>query len=437
MTLLGEKVSTEVKVMLHLSKYSRLRDLYVVPPATTQQGIADSVGASRNYVSVVLVRLIEQGLVIEHTSRVVGSRRKKRAYFLTARGDSYAKDLKDDISKSTVRVLTDDGVVDMKYSELGKVIGPVPDATEIVKMIGDDGLLDRTKSAKERATATVTPEQEKASAPSIPVPSGYLGTRKICLLGDAGVGKTSLIRRYVYSMFDDKYVTTIGTNVSSKILHLDQKGRKVIVKLLVWDLMGNPRFKKVRETAIRGAGGAIIVCDVTRKETLRAIEEWTGSMLESAGDIPWVLIVNKCDLKADDGITHEDASECASRYGVPYYFTSAKTSENVEEVFRVVAGQILSGEELPEPRPMGRQEAGLVDIIDAIIDAYCSRHGGHELAMNDVRIAFEKAAVDLERPTREVVLKLIDELLSRSKGNKEKMELEKKMYLDMLEKSGK
>jgi small GTP-binding protein len=433
MAILGERVSTEVKVILHLSKYSRLRDLYVVPPATTQQGISDSVHSSRNYVSVVLTRLIEQGLVVEHSSRIVGSRRKKKAYFLTARGDTFAKDLKEDITRSTVRVLTDDGVVDLKYSELGKQMVTVPEVTEIVRMIGDDGILDLTKSAKERA-ASVVAEPERVAMPAAPAPSGYVGTRKVCLLGDAGVGKTSLIRRYVYSMFDEKYVTTIGTNVSAKILHLEQKGRKVIVKLLIWDLMGNPRFKKVRETAIRGASGAVIVCDMTRKETLKAIEEWTGSMLESAGDVPWILIINKNDLKVDDGITHDEVAACAYRYGVPYYFTSAKTSENVEEVFRVMAEQILSGEELPEPRPMGRHEAGLVDVIDAVIDAYCSRHGGHEIAMNDVRIAFEKASIDLERPTREVIARFIDELVARS--DKEKAEQERKVYLGMLEKSG-
>jgi small GTP-binding protein len=165
---------------------------------------------------------------------------------------------------------------------------------------------------------------------------------KACLLGDFAVGKTSLVARFVFSMFDDKYVTTIGTNVSSKLLQVEQKGRKVMVKLLIWDLMGNPRFKKVKETAIRGAAGALIVCDVDRRETLGSVEEWAGSMLGSAGDVPWLLIVNNCDLKAENGITQSDASGCASRYGVPYFFTSAKTSENVEETFRVVAADFVS-----------------------------------------------------------------------------------------------
>jgi small GTP-binding protein len=236
-------------------------------------------------------------------------------------------------------------------------------------------------------------------------------------------------------MFDDKYVTTIGTNVSSKLLQVEQKGRKVMVKLLIWDLMGNPRFKKVKETAIRGAAGALIVCDVSRRETLGSVEEWAGSMLGSAGDVPWVLIVNKCDLKADNGITQSDASGCASRYGVPYFFTSAKTSENVEEMFRVVAAAILAREDVPEPREMGEREAGLVDAVDAIIDSYCSKHGGHEAAMGDVRVAFERAAVDLDQPTRDVVVRLIDELLERAKGDKGKVEQERKTYLEILDKS--
>jgi len=429
MTYLEKKISTETKVILHLSKYSRLREIYVVPPATTQQGIADSVRASRNYVSVVLDRLIDQGLVSVHTTRVVGSKRKKKAYFLTPSGESYANDLKTEFSNSIVRVLTDEGIVEVKYSDLKGIMRSVPDFVEVIRIIEDAGVLDNTKSS----AVTPLPPGNEVSSPPIPALSGYVGTRKVCLLGDAGVGKTSLIQRYVYRVFDPKYTPTLGVNISSKILHLDISGKKVIVKLLIWDVMGNPQFKKICQAAIRGASGVLIICDLTRRDTLKNIDAWITLMLESGGDIPWILVINKSDLPGYAGSGMRDVSEEVSRYGVPYFFTSARTSDRVDEIFKTLAEQILLRENpVPGKPPAG--EGTMIPVIDAIIDEYCSRHGGYEIAMNHVRIALDSAKIDLNNLTKDSIIRFINELVSGEK--RDDAERERKALLTILEYGG-
>ncbi|MCJ7464219.1 MAG: GTP-binding protein [Thermoplasmata archaeon] len=158
---------------------------------------------------------------------------------------------------------------------------------------------------------------------------------KVCFIGDAGVGKTSLIKRYVLDVFDDRYIATIGTKVTKKIVDVDGQ---VKVMMLVWDIMGQKGFRELlREAYFFGAHGAIAVCDLTNKESLEELRYWIKALTDVAGDVPIVFAGNKVDLENDRVIKEQDLQELASKYKGKAYLTSAKTGQNVETVFKTLA----------------------------------------------------------------------------------------------------
>ena len=123
---------------------------------------------------------------------------------------------------------------------------------------------------------------------------------KVCFIGDAGVGKTSLIKRFVLDVFDDRYIATIGTKVTKKIV--DVEGDQTKVMMLVWDIMGQKGFRELlREAYFFGAHGAIAVCDLTNKETLEELRYWIKALTDVAGDVPIVFAGNKVSVKRDPG----------------------------------------------------------------------------------------------------------------------------------------
>jgi len=158
---------------------------------------------------------------------------------------------------------------------------------------------------------------------------------KVCFIGDAGVGKTSLIKRFVLDVFDDRYIATIGTKVTKKIVDVDSQAK---VMMLVWDIMGQKGFRELlREAYFFGAHGAIAVCDLTNKETLEELRYWIKALTDVAGDVPIVFAGNKIDLENDRVIKEQDLQELALKYKGKAYLTSAKTGQNVEAVFKALA----------------------------------------------------------------------------------------------------
>lgn len=161
---------------------------------------------------------------------------------------------------------------------------------------------------------------------------------KVCFIGDAGVGKTSLIKRFVLDVFDDRYIATIGTKVTKKIVEVTDQGSTVKVMMLVWDIMGQKGFRELlREAYFFGAHGAIAVCDVTNKETLEELRYWIKALTDVAGDVPIVFAGNKADLESDCVVKDEELQELAEKYRSEAFMTSAKTGQNVEQVFRTLA----------------------------------------------------------------------------------------------------
>ena len=167
--------------------------------------------------------------------------------------------------------------------------------------------------------------------------------KKICLLGDAAVGKTSLIRRYVYSSFEDKYITTIGTKVTKKSLVFKHPSQdmKVRISLLIWDILGQKEYSRLHPVYYQGAEGALVVCDATRPSTIKSLEEWGVGFQKTVGSVPLVFLINKVDLVDRDTFDMTEAQAIADKYNARLYFTSAKTGENVEKAF-LDLGNILT-----------------------------------------------------------------------------------------------
>jgi small GTP-binding protein len=161
---------------------------------------------------------------------------------------------------------------------------------------------------------------------------------KVCFIGDAGVGKTSLIKRFVLDVFDDRYIATIGTKVTKKIVDVQGPQGQAKVMMLVWDIMGQKGFRELlREAYFFGAHGAVAVCDMTNKETVEELRYWIKALTDVAGDVPIVFAGNKADLENERVVKDQDMKELASKYKAECYLTSAKTGQNVEAAFKTLA----------------------------------------------------------------------------------------------------
>ncbi len=167
---------------------------------------------------------------------------------------------------------------------------------------------------------------------------------KICMVGDSAVGKTSLIKKFVLDMFDDSYITTIGTKITKRTINiLDEK---TSMDIMIWDIMGQASFRSLLQDAyFYGAHGVLAVIDSTRPDTLEGIHEWVQSVRHVVGDVPMVFVSNKCDLK--HSMTAEMLGKELDRYKCGFMFGSAKTGENVSEAFKLL-GEAVVDKYFPE-----------------------------------------------------------------------------------------
>lgn len=174
----------------------------------------------------------------------------------------------------------------------------------------------------------------------------YQMKTKVCLVGEAAVGKTSLIRRFVHDVFDDKYITTLGAKVSKKELQVDVPERDLLIQMdmVIWDIMGEKGVRDLlKEAFFNGAQGILAVCDITRYSTLRELDDWIQSVYNVVGEVSVVYAVNKVDLKDEVMVLFGDkeVQMAAQAFDAPYFYTSAKTGENVQMVFRTLAEDIV------------------------------------------------------------------------------------------------
>ncbi len=161
--------------------------------------------------------------------------------------------------------------------------------------------------------------------------------KKICMLGGFAVGKTSLVRRFMTNVFSDHYHTTIGVTVEKKSVSVGNRD----VTLLLWDLYGEDELQRVRESYLRGSSGYILVMDGTRKSTVDTAIALQQTAARTIGAVPFVSIINKADVRSEWEID-ESVIEQLREQGWTVLFGSAKLGQGVEELFALLAAQIVS-----------------------------------------------------------------------------------------------
>ena len=170
-------------------------------------------------------------------------------------------------------------------------------------------------------------------------------SKKICLVGDFGVGKTSLIRKFVDRQFSDQYLSTVGVKISRKKVDLPKTEveKNNFLQLLIWDLEGHTKFKAIAPRYLQGASGAIVVADVTRQETIENLSERLELFLSVNPKSVAILALNKSDL-VDAEIINQLLSKFEHQEDervIATYSTSAKTGDNVDDIFHKLSYRML------------------------------------------------------------------------------------------------
>ena len=243
--------------------------------------------------------------------------------------------------------------------------------------------------------------------------------KKVVLLGDSAVGKTSLIRRFVYDEYGDGYISTIGAKVSRKEVEVEYGGTDYKVMLMIWDVIGSQGFESTQAKHIAGLNGAILVSDLSRQVTNDGFEKYWIPLLSevTAGIIPPMLFMgNKLDLvenKDKLDVTEVMMTTLESKYcgetmkKLPedcksWLFTSAKTGENVEQGFKTLVTSMIAA------HPMSDPTAGQIDYI--IADGiYAEKERNTPRAIMDMIVADSSQIVGSE-PARKILQGCIGQL---------------------------
>lgn len=165
-----------------------------------------------------------------------------------------------------------------------------------------------------------------------------LQTCKLIVLGDSGVGKTTIIHDFINQEFRADFKTTIGADFSSATCYVGDKQ----VELQIWDTAGEERFHSVGAAFYRGTDACILVYDLTHRHSFERLEVWRKDLIQKAGierpeDFPFVVLANKADLEEQRQVGQAEAKAYMENKGCPLFEVSAKSGQNVEEAFQKVA----------------------------------------------------------------------------------------------------
>lgn len=235
------------------------------------------------------------------------------------------------------------------------------------------------------------------------------------MLGEAAVGKTSLISRFVYNEFDDKYITTLGTKVSKKSVPINTKAGNsddvsINVTMAIWDVIGQQQYHSLVLKYFKNSDGGLVIADGSRFETVELMRKWIGSFFNAVGKVPILLLINKSDLIDENTFNKQILDELATEYGTKYYFTSAKNGDNVEEAFTTLAKLMVKGA-IKE-----KEITNLVQVADALIVSFSGHLGGFETAMPIIEQQFKKAGVEFMNPTKEQLVTALKNLVKITEG---------------------
>ena len=166
---------------------------------------------------------------------------------------------------------------------------------------------------------------------------------KIILIGDSGVGKSNILTRYISDTFSDSTKSTVGVELGCKILEINNTK----IKIQIWDTAGQERYKSITKSYYKGAKGALIVYDISRKESFENINKWIGDLKEFGEENPCILLVgNKCDLEHKREVTIEEVTKKAEQFKVGFCETSAKTGKFIDNAFLKIIEEI--SKKMPE-----------------------------------------------------------------------------------------
>ena len=291
--------------------------------------------------------------------------------------------------------------------------------------------------------------------------------KKVVLLGDSAVGKTSLMNRFIKNAFDDSYISTVGAKVSKKVVNVSFNNVDYAVSFMLWDIIGSEGYKSTQSRHIAGLNGAIIVADLSRPETIKKLEEYWIPLLEetTAGTMPPILFVgNKLDIvdeevaakalvefiEMDGRIRHDDIVD---RYKTlkPYVTTSAKTGHGVEEGFATLGEMMVMEHENYEP--MTRQMDEIVadsiyetderktsrSVLDMVIADFPFVVLSSGISRDILQECFGQSNVSKDKPTPQGIRELINSLLARALeegADEDLVEKHRKKWLDKLERFG-
>lgn len=261
------------------------------------------------------------------------------------------------------------------------------------------------------------------------------------LLGDAAVGKTSLVRRFVVDAFDDKYIATIGTKVVKKDIAYRLPGRTIHLTLMIWDILGQRDYARVRNLGLRGSNGAIFVADLTKDESFSSIIEfWYPLVQEALGDVPMILIGNKSDLVPEKHNSLDLLSSISSELSSPSFVCSAKTGDNVENTFRST-GELILGKELEIGRDQSETDGfpSILQVVDYMITDFCEQYGDVQTGMETIERLFSEAKVNVTNPQKEQVLEALELLadIEKDRLGREISDVNKLRRWKLLEEAGK
>nr|XP_061824935.1 ras-related protein Rab-15-like [Nerophis lumbriciformis] len=176
---------------------------------------------------------------------------------------------------------------------------------------------------------------------------------RLLLLGDSGVGKTCMMRRFTDREFDCGHISTIGVDFKMKTLEID--GMKV--RIQIWDTAGQERYKSITKQYYRRAQGIIFVYDITNEPSFQHIVKWASDVDEFAADkVQRILVGNKSDDETRRRVTKKEGSKLAERYGMDFFETSASTSNNIDKSFTHVAKQVLQAHKTDVDKLLGSQD---------------------------------------------------------------------------------
>jgi len=182
---------------------------------------------------------------------------------------------------------------------------------------------------------------------------------KIVLIGDSGVGKSNILSRFTRNEFSVESKSTIGVEFATRSIEIEKK----VVKAQIWDTAGQERYRAITSAYYRGAVGALLVYDVTKKETFADVEKWLTELRDHADSkIVIMLTGNKCDLQHLRSVSTQDAEIYAAKEDLLFLETSALNSVNIDTAFQKVLSVIHERSQTLEPIQQKQISENLVEI---------------------------------------------------------------------------